>query len=87
MADQSLETNETFIFLPKYQYPRGVNVRVKSDGGPCGTYKIDWETQTMTYTHSESSTTNHIEVTKILAPKKKETVGRPVELSEANSTD
>jgi len=67
-ADHNLETNETVIFLPKYQYPHGVNVTVKKGGG---LYKIDWDSQTLTYTHTDSSTSNHIVVTKVLAPKKK----------------
>ena len=64
-ADHSLNTSETEIFLPKYQYPHGVHVKVKRGGG---SYEIDWENQTLTYTHTETSKTNHIVVTKILAP-------------------
>ena len=83
-ADHSLETNETIVFLPKYQYPRGVNVEIKKGGG---SYEIDWDTQSLTYTHTESSTVNHIRVTKILAPKKsqKNDGGRNLEVPPASN--
>lgn len=64
-ADHGLATRETEIFLPKYQYPHGVTI-VVTEGS--GSYKMNWETQTLTYTHTESSSTNHIVVTKVMAP-------------------
>lgn len=64
-ADHSLATRETEIFVPKYHYPHGVNVNVKKGSG---SYKVDWELQTLTYTHAESSTTNHVVITKAAAP-------------------
>jgi len=65
-ADHNLATKETEVFLPKYQYPHGVKVTVHAGGG---SYKVDWESQTLTYTHSEavSSIKHHVVVTKVLA--------------------
>lgn len=68
-ADHSLETKETVIFLPRYHFPHGASIKVKKGGG---SYEIDWDSQTLTYTHTDSSTKNHIVVEKILAPRKKE---------------
>jgi hypothetical protein len=64
-ADHTLSTSETEIFLPKYQYPHGVKVTVSRGGG---TYRLDWDSQRLLYTHNEASTVNTIVVTKILAP-------------------
>jgi len=61
-ADHSLETNETVIFLPKYQYPHGVKVLVKAGGG---SYSIDWNSQTLLYTHTEENSIHHIVVRKM----------------------
>jgi hypothetical protein len=64
-ADHTLTTRETEIFLPKYQYPHGVNVTVSRGGG---TYELDWDSQRLLYTHNAASTVNTIVVKKILAP-------------------
>mmetsp|Transcript_24061 Transcript_24061/g.56896 ORF Transcript_24061/g.56896 Transcript_24061/m.56896 type:complete len:407 (+) Transcript_24061:108-1328(+) len=65
-ADHNLQTNETVIFLPRYQYPHGVNVYIKQGDG--GRYTIDWASQTLTYTHTKASSRNHLVVEKILDP-------------------
>lgn len=67
-ADHGLETKETQIFLPKYHYPHGVNVTIKAGGG---SYIVDWESQTLTYTHPDaaSQVKHHVVVTKVLPPK------------------
>ena len=62
-ADHYLSTKETIIFLPKYQYPHGVHVYIKPDGG---SYEVNWDTQTLTFSHAEDSSVNHIVVTKVL---------------------
>lgn len=64
-ADHSFATKETEVFLPKYQYPHGVNVSVTTGGG---SYELEWGAQTLTYTHAEDSLVNHIVVTKVRAP-------------------
>ena len=51
-ADDTLGTNETVIFLPKYQYPYGV--RVTQTAGK-GTWSIDWRKQTLMYRHVRHS--------------------------------
>jgi hypothetical protein len=66
-ADHSLATRKTEIFIPKYQYPYGVVVKIKSGGG---SYQIDWEAQTLTYTHTETSSVNRIVIKKVLASKR-----------------
>lgn len=65
-ADHSLATKETVVFLPKYHYPHGVNVFIKAGGG---SYVVDWESQTLTYTHSDtvSHANHHIVVKKVLS--------------------
>jgi Glycoside hydrolase family 5 C-terminal domain len=64
-ADHTLSTSETEIFLPKYHYPHGVKVTVSHGDG---TYRLDWDSQRLLYTHNEASTVNTIVVKKILAP-------------------
>ena len=51
-ADDSLGTNETVVFLPRYQYPFGV--RVTQTAGT-GTWSIDWKKQTLIYRHDRNS--------------------------------
>lgn len=73
-VDPTLDINETEIFVPKYQYPHGIDVTIMKGDGQ---YKMDWDNQTLTYTHTTSSTgnttsnepkslINHIVITKIL---------------------
>lgn len=64
-ADHSLTSNQTEIFLPRYHYPNGVDVRIKKGDG---SYEVDWELQTLTYTHTASCAVSHIVVTKVAAP-------------------
>lgn len=77
ISDHSLTTKETLVFLPKYQYPHGVEVAVLEGGG---SYRVDWDSQTLTYTHIETSSVNHIRVTKLLDPSKSQTLELPVQM-------
>jgi hypothetical protein len=45
--DDALKTNVTIVFLPRYQYPNGVDCSL-SDGH----VDIDWQTQTLRFVHS-----------------------------------
>ena len=51
-ADDTLGTNETVVFLPRYQYPFGV--RITQTAGT-GTWSIDWKKQTLIYRHDHNS--------------------------------
>jgi hypothetical protein len=62
-ADHSIASKETVIFLPKYQYPHGVKVSITKGGG---SYQIDWDLQTLTYTHTDACSMNHIVVQKVV---------------------
>ena len=46
--DNSIESNETIIFLPRYQYPFGAIVTQISGNG---SWSIDWKKQTLIYRH------------------------------------
>jgi hypothetical protein len=47
--DDALNTNETVIFIPRYQYPDGVDCSVSD-----GRVEICWEKQTLRFVHSGS---------------------------------
>ena len=64
-TDHGLDTKSTVVFLPRYQYPHGVEIFIPSGGG---SYDVNWDTQTLTYTHTDESSINHIVVTKAIAP-------------------
>lgn len=52
-ADNSIETNETIIFLPIYHYPFGAIIAQEAGNG---TWSIDWKKQTLIYRHDRSGT-------------------------------
>eukprot|EP00516_Mucochytrium_quahogii_P003583 CAMPEP_0203763368 /NCGR_PEP_ID=MMETSP0098-20131031/16084_1 /ASSEMBLY_ACC=CAM_ASM_000208 /TAXON_ID=96639 /ORGANISM=" , Strain NY0313808BC1" /LENGTH=645 /DNA_ID=CAMNT_0050658117 /DNA_START=1120 /DNA_END=3057 /DNA_ORIENTATION=- len=58
--DPQVQTTETVIFLPKYQYPHGAKINVSD-----GKYNIDWDTQTLTYNHDPHVEYHDIIVTKL----------------------
>jgi len=65
-SDRDLPTTETIIFLPRYQYPHGINVEVSD-----GTFEIDWPNQQLIWNHEpESSSTDchTIHITKVRKP-------------------
>ena len=63
-ADPNLTTKETEIFVPKYQYPHGIDVSIKKGSG---TYHMNWKAQTLTYTLMDDSLIHHIVIKKVFA--------------------
>jgi len=60
-SDMSLSTNETIIFLPKYQYPHGAVLIIKQGNGE---YSLESSEQTLVYRH-QGEGTHTLVVTKI----------------------
>mmetsp|Transcript_1254 Transcript_1254/g.3066 ORF Transcript_1254/g.3066 Transcript_1254/m.3066 type:complete len:825 (+) Transcript_1254:617-3091(+) len=66
-GDPLLAVNEVVLFVPKYHYPRGVDVYVSD-----GTYGIDWEKQTLYWRYNQDSSQKHwITLRKVLPPQPK----------------
>ena len=62
--DHRLAVKETEIFLPRYQFPYGVKVLILPESA--GTYEIDWQQQTLTFTHHADASIVHVKVLKTL---------------------
>jgi len=59
--DGAVQTNESLLFLPRYQYPHGANINIK-DGK--GKWEINWAKQTLTYRHNEGYARHTLVITK-----------------------
>lgn len=67
--DQDVQSKETIVFLPMYQYPHGVNVVVTKGTGK---FNIDRNAQTLIFTHDDNDARRppderiiHLVVTKV----------------------
>lgn len=73
ISDRTTSSHESVIFLPRYQYPHGATV-MTSDGH----FSVDWDAQTLTFTHNPQLT-HHI----VLVLKKQVSDGKTVALGAA----